>query len=160
METLRRMFWDFVCFVEVLVSVVVHVSFAVNMFLKALWSDFKLSFICGPQQSARVSPVIEADESEVDNRERSNVVVMRSESDTENLGFAGSFMEGHEKAPIVLVHGIFGFGAEVSFFISVYDLCFCHHWALYNVDVPKLIKISSSLLCLDLKAPFSDCLGW
>jgi hypothetical protein len=117
METLRRMLWDFVCFVEVFVSVVVHATFGLNIFLKAIWGDVKSGSIIGPQQSARVSPVIEADESEVDNRETSNSIVMHSESDGPNLGYAGPFMEGHEKAPIVLVHGIFGFGAEVSFYI-------------------------------------------
>lgn len=122
METLRRMFWDFVCFVEVLVSVVVHATYGLYMFLRGVWSDFTPDFTSGPQQCARVSPVIEADDSEVDNRERSNGVVMRSESDGRDLGYGGSFMEGHEEAPIVLVHGVFGFGAEVSLYMSIYDL--------------------------------------
>jgi triacylglycerol esterase/lipase EstA (alpha/beta hydrolase family) len=108
METLRRMFWDFVYFVEVLVSVVVHATYALNMFFRAVWSDFTP----GPQHSARVAPVIEADESEVDCRETSNSIMMYSELNGHDLGYGGTFMKGHEEAPIVLVHGIFGFGSE------------------------------------------------
>jgi hypothetical protein len=122
MGMLRRMFWDLLLFVELLVSTVVHATFALNIFLSAVWLDYMSNFTSSPQESARISPVIEADESETDNRERSSCVVVRSESDEHNLGYAGSFMEGHEKAPIVLVHGIFGFGAKVSLYISVYDL--------------------------------------
>lgn len=140
------MFWDFVCFVEVLVSIVVHVSYGLNLFLTALWIDFMSGFTSGPEQCARVSPVIEADESEVDNRESSDCVMVSGESDGLKLGYAGSFMEGHEKAPIVLVHGIFGFGEKVSLYISFYDLYFCYQWTIFNVHVPKLLRISVSSL--------------
>ena len=126
MGMLRRMFWDVVCFIELLVSTVVHATYALNIFFSALWIDFMSGFTSSPQESARVAPVIEADENETDNRERSNCVIVKTESDEHNLGYAGSFMEGHEKAPIVLVHGIFGFGAQVSRHISI-DVLFCHH---------------------------------
>ncbi|KAG0569655.1 hypothetical protein M758_6G101500 [Ceratodon purpureus] len=112
MGMLRRMFWDLVCFIELLVSTLVHATYALNIFLSAVWIDFMSSFTSSPQENARISPVIEADDSETDNRERSNCVMVRSESDDHKIGYAGSFMEGHEKAPIVLVHGIFGFGAQ------------------------------------------------
>ncbi|KAG0613388.1 hypothetical protein M758_6G099300 [Ceratodon purpureus] len=110
MGMMCRMFWDMVSYGDVIFSCFVHTFYGCHMMLTAIWMDLMSSSASGPEDRFRASPVIEADESETDNRERSNGVVVTTESDGHNLGYAGSFMAGHEKAPIVLVHGCFGFG--------------------------------------------------
>ena len=120
------MFWDMVSYGDVIFSCFVHAFYGCHMMLTAIWMDLRSSSASGPEDRFRASPVIEADESETDNRERSNGVVVTTESDGHNLGYAGSFMAGHEKAPIVLVHGCFGFGEYVSLSIFICSL-FCYH---------------------------------
>jgi hypothetical protein len=103
MGMLRRIVWDVLCFIEVLVSAVVHASFGLTLFISAMWIDAMSAFTSSSQQCGRVSPVIEADGSETDNQK------MPSAHSDGN----GACLEGFEKAPIVLVHGIFGFGEQV-----------------------------------------------
>jgi hypothetical protein len=115
MGMLWRMFWDFVSFVDIVVSCVLHTVYGIHMMASAMWMDFMSSSTSSAaQESGRISPVVEADERETDNRARSKGVTLATGADGHNLGYAGSFMEGHEKAPIVLVHGCFGFGEHVS----------------------------------------------
>lgn len=111
---MRRVFFDFIYVIEVFVSTIVHATYGLNLFLTVVWVDLMSGFMSSPQQSARVSPVIETGATETDDREVSNCVMLSSKSDDHSLGYAGAFMEGHETAPIVLVHGIFGFGSQVS----------------------------------------------
>ncbi|XP_024380414.1 uncharacterized protein [Physcomitrium patens] len=112
MGMMRRVFFDFIYVIEVFVSTIVHATYGLNLFLTVVWVDLMSGFMSSPQQSARVSPVIETGATETDDREVSNCVMLSSKSDDHSLGYAGAFMEGHETAPIVLVHGIFGFGSQ------------------------------------------------
>lgn len=70
--------------------------------------------------------VIEVDESEVDNWESFDCVMVSGELDGFKFGYVGFFMEGYEKVFIVFVYGIFGFGEKVSFYIFFYDFYFCY----------------------------------
>ncbi|KAG0626649.1 hypothetical protein M758_2G141100 [Ceratodon purpureus] len=108
MGLLRRIVWDSLCFVEVIVSAVVHGCFGLNLFFSAMWIDAMSTFTSSSQQScARISPVIEAVESETEKQKMSSC-----NTNGHSLGNSGHYLEGYDKPPIVLVHGIFGFGEQ------------------------------------------------
>ena len=100
-------------------SAVVHGCFGLNLFLSAVWIDAMSGFTSSPQQCAQISPDCATDE------RKYNQKMSSCDSDEHNLCFSGPCMEGHDKAPIVLVHGIFGFGEQVSLYISLRIFCSC-----------------------------------
>lgn len=108
---LRTIFWGILCVLEVFVSIVVHASYALSILFSAIWIDIKTGSSSGPQHSAKVTPLIEAAEQDTDYKGVSNFVV--ADTANESLSAAGAFFEAHEKVPIVLVHGLFGFGKGV-----------------------------------------------
>jgi hypothetical protein len=98
--------------VELLLSTVVHAVYALHLFFSAMWIDFMNATFTSTTPrliSSRIAPVIEPAEG------RGNKASFYSvKTEATDLSLAGAFLEDHQKAPIVLVHGIFGFGKEVS----------------------------------------------
>lgn len=107
-----RILWDSLCYVELLLSTVVHAVYALHLFFSAMWIDFMNATFTSTTPrliSSRIAPVIEPAEG------RGNKASFYSvKTEATDLSLAGAFLEDHQKAPIVLVHGIFGFGKEVS----------------------------------------------
>ncbi len=123
--TPRRILWDVVCIAEVIVSVVVHLSYGLSLFGSAVWIDVMSTLSASRPQSrrhahARVHPIVD------ENGENSKFVADDDDDDDERAttravkqqhveGFGAHVLEGHhEKPPIVLLHGIFGFGKGVG----------------------------------------------
>ncbi|CAM6042868.1 unnamed protein product [Sphagnum compactum] len=82
--TPRRILWDVVAIAEVIVSIVVHLSYGLSIFGSAVWID--------------VMSILSASSNSTPPRHKPK---KRDSSDDKLLV---------KKAPIVLVHGIFGFG--------------------------------------------------
>jgi len=124
--TPRRILWDVVCIAEVIVSVVVHLSYGLSVFGSAVWIDVMSTLSASRPQSrphahARVHPIVDengenskfvADDDDDDDDERATTRAVKQQHVE---GFGAHVLEGHhEKPPIVLLHGIFGFGKEVG----------------------------------------------
>ncbi|CAK9227938.1 unnamed protein product [Sphagnum troendelagicum] len=122
--TPRRILWDVVCIAEVIVSVVVHLSYGLSVFGSAVWIDVMSTLSASRPQSrrhahARVHPIVDengenskfvADDDDDDDDERATTRAVKQQHVE---GFGAHVLEGHhEKPPIVLLHGIFGFGKE------------------------------------------------
>lgn len=145
--TPRRILWDVVAIAEVIVSIVVHLSYGLSIFGCAVWIDV-MSILSASSSSnstpprhnpkkrdssddellvqALHSPVVTTvlhqerpddgpdhhhgsqlglEEVAEENKKQQQLATIAT---TEELNRA--FLDGHQKAPIVLVHGIFGFG--------------------------------------------------
>jgi hypothetical protein len=149
--TPRRILWDVVAIAEVIVSIVVHLSYALSIFGSAVWIDV-MSILSASSSSNSTPPrhkpkkrdssddkllvqvlhspvvttVLHEDQPDDDPDHHHSSQLGLEEVAEENkkqqqLGTIATteepnraFLDGHQKAPIVLVHGIFGFGKGVK----------------------------------------------
>ncbi|KAJ7558371.1 hypothetical protein O6H91_04G036200 [Diphasiastrum complanatum] len=99
----RELLWNVWVATEVLISALVHFVYAVVIFCSALVSHTAIVSTSKGRKSAKIVPL------DLDNTELTqNPTMSLASADQGNHN--GTFLEGFEEAPIVLVHGIFGFG--------------------------------------------------
>jgi hypothetical protein len=147
--TPRRILWDVVAIAEVIVSIVVHLSYALSIFGSAVWIDVMSILSASSSNSTPPrhkpkkrdssdgellvqvlhSPVVttvlheEQPDDDPDHHHSSQLgleEVAEENKKQQQLATIATteepnkaFLDGHQKAPIVLVHGIFGFGKGV-----------------------------------------------
>lgn len=108
-----------------------HAVYALHLFFSAMWIDLmNATFTSATPRliSSRIAPVIEPAEGRGN---KANFYRVETEATDNNISLAGAFLEDHQKAPIVLVHGIFGFGKEVSVrVLLIFASLFVFSWHL------------------------------
>jgi hypothetical protein len=132
--TPRRILWDVVAIAEVIVSIVVHLSYGLSIFGSAVWIDV-MSILSASSSSNSTPPrhkpkvvttVLHEEKPDDDpdhhhssqlgleevaeeNKKQQQLATIATTEESNR-----AFLDGHQKAPIVLVHGIFGFGKGVK----------------------------------------------
>ncbi|KAJ7537632.1 hypothetical protein O6H91_11G014800 [Diphasiastrum complanatum] len=102
----QTLFWHFLSFIEVLVSATIHISYGLVILSSAIATDITNLFTAVPEKSSKIVPILDCLQSIIKDPTKQS-----STKDYTELGLNGSVLNrGSAKTPIVLVHGIFGFG--------------------------------------------------
>eukprot|EP00249_Psilotum_nudum_P000633 c12706_g1_i2 orf=407-1861(-) len=102
----RRLFILLLCFVELITSSVVHLTYALSILSSSMVADF-LQFFTSIRRfrCAKVVPISNI----LPDCTKSDLMMLESELDGQEVSTA-PVLVGQDDSPIVLVHGIFGFG--------------------------------------------------
>ena len=114
---------------ELSISALVHVTYAASILTSAILIDACEFLSSGSfRHTATTNALNEAIEEFTKIENDSNISL---ESGVEALLANNNLFSGHEDAPIVLVHGIFGFGKGVS----IYEQLFTHMFVNVRIQI-------------------------
>jgi hypothetical protein len=106
---------------ELSISALMHVAYAASILTTAILNDVCEFLSSGSFRHTATSKVVNEAIEGITNIETDQSIAL--ESGVEALLANNSLFTGHEDAPIVLVHGIFGFGKGVSAHPRLFVAC-------------------------------------